>query len=216
MLRSIYRYFFLLLLLPASLGCADGEQYKAGVHYEVLPQVIRTANPDKIEINEIFAYTCGHCYNFEAVLHPWAEALGDDVDMQRTPAVWRPEMEVYARAYYSGLALKVLDKVHKPIFEAIHVRKEAVHTEQDVAKIFVAAGIDSVKFSQVFNSFGMTSMVNLGKARMRGYRTQGTPEMVVNGKYRISSRMTGGFDGMLKVADFLIAKERAAKAKVAK
>ena len=62
------------------------------------------------------------------------------------------------------------------------------------------------KFSQVFNSFGMSSMVNQGKARMRGYRTQGTPEMVVNGKYRVSSRMAGGFEGMLKVADFLIAK----------
>jgi thiol:disulfide interchange protein DsbA len=213
MLRRIYSYFFLLLLLPASLGCAESEQYKAGEHYEVLPQVIRTANPNKIEVNEIFAYTCSHCYNFEAVLHPWQEALADDVEVQRTPAVWNQNMEVYARAYHSALALKVLDKVHMPIFEAIHVRKEAVKTEQDIAKFFVAAGIDSVKFSQVFNSFGMTSMVNQGKARMRGYRTQGTPEMVVNGKYRVSSRMAGGFDGMLKVADFLIAKERAAAAK---
>jgi thiol:disulfide interchange protein DsbA len=82
-----------------------------------------------------------------------------------------------------------------------------------VAKFFVAAGVDSVKFSQIFNSFGVTSMVNQGKARMRGYRTQGTPEMVVNGKYRVSSRMSGGFEGMLKVADFLIAKERAVAAK---
>ena len=40
MLRRIYSYFFLLLLLPASLGCAESEQYKAGEHYEVLPQVI--------------------------------------------------------------------------------------------------------------------------------------------------------------------------------
>jgi thiol:disulfide interchange protein DsbA len=213
MLRRIYSYFFLLLLLPASLGCAEGEQYKAGVDYEVLPQVIRTANPNKIEVNEIFAYTCSHCYNFESVLHPWQESLADDVDVQRTPAVWHPDMEVYARAYYSALALKVLDKVHMPIFEAIHVRKEAVKSETDIAKFFIAAGIDSVKFSQVFNSFGMTSMVNQGKARMRGYRTQGTPEMVVNGKYRVSSRMAGGFDGMLKVADFLIEKERAAAAK---
>lgn len=213
MLRRIYSYFFLVLLLPASLGCAEGEQYKAGVDYEVLPQVIRTANPNKIEVNEIFAYSCSHCYNFESVLHPWQESQTEDVDVQRTPAVWHPDMEVYARAYYSGLALKVLDKVHMPIFEAIHVRKEAIKSEKDIAKFFIAAGVDSVKFSQVFNSFGMTSMVNQGKARMRGYRTQGTPEMVVNGKYRISSRMTGGFDGMLKVADFLIAKERAAAAK---
>jgi thiol:disulfide interchange protein DsbA len=213
MLRRIYNYLFVLLLLPASLGCAEGDQYKAGVHYEVLPQVIRTANPDKIEVNEIFSYSCNHCYNFESVLHPWQKSQPDDVDVQRTPAVWQPAMEVYARAYFSAVALNVLDKVHEPIFEAIHVRKEAPRTEQDMAAFFVAAGIDSVKFSQIYNSFGITSMVNQGKARMRGYRTQGTPEMVVNGKYRLSSRMSGGFEGMLKVADFLIAKERAAAAR---
>ena len=61
----------------------------------------------------------------------------------------------------------------------------------------------------------MTSMVNQGKAKMRGYRTQGTTEMVVNGKYRISAAMAGGFEGMLRVADFLIEKERAARASAA-
>lgn len=214
MLRRISSYFLLMLLLPASLGCAEGDHnFKAGVHYEVLPQVIRTANPDKIEVNEIFSYSCGHCYDFEAVLHPWQESQADDVDVQRTPAVWRPAMEVYARAYFSALTLDVLDKVHMPIFEAIHLRKEAIRSEKDVAKFFVAAGVDGDKFSKVFNSFGMNSMVNQAKARMRGYRTQGTPEMIVNGKYRVSTRMAGGFEGMLHVAEFLIEKERAAAAK---
>jgi thiol:disulfide interchange protein DsbA len=59
----------------------------------------------------------------------------------------------------------------------------------------------------------MTSMVNQAKARVRGYRVQGTPEVIVNGKYRVSSRNAGGFEGMLNVADFLIEKERSAKAK---
>ena len=48
---------------------------------------------------------------------------------------------------------------------------------------------------------------------MRGYRVQGTPEVIVNGKYRVSTRNAGGFNGMLKVAEFLIDKERAARAK---
>jgi protein dithiol oxidoreductase (disulfide-forming) len=37
----------------------------------------------------------------------------------------------------------------------------------------------------------------------------------VNGKYRISAAMAGGFEGMLRVADFLIEKERAARASAA-
>jgi thiol:disulfide interchange protein DsbA len=211
MLRRISSYVFLMFLLPVSLGCAaEDSTYKAGVDYEVLPQAVRTADPAKIEVNEVFSYSCGHCFNFEAVLEPWVDSLAADVDMQRTPAVWQPAMEAYARAYYSATMLEVLDQVHMPIFEAIHVKREAISTEQDLATFFIAAGVSAEKFSQVYNSFGMSSMVNQAKARMRGYRTQGTPEMVINGKYRVSSRMSGGFEGMIKVSDFLIAKERAA------
>ena len=39
---------------------------------------------------------------------------------------------------------------------------------------------------------------------------QGTPEVIINGKYRVTTRMSKGFDGMLKVASFLIEKERQA------
>ena len=156
------------------------------------------------------AFCCGHCYNFEAVLGPWSEQLAEDVDFQQTPAIWQPALEPYARAYYSAAMLKVLDLVHMPIFEAIHVKREPVRTEADFAAIFAAQGIDSDKFTKAYNSFGMSSMVNQAKARVRGYRVQGTPEVIVNGKYRVSTRQAGGFEGMLSVTDFLIEKERRA------
>ena len=206
----IKRLTFIALILPMAMCQAQTEKYQQGVHYEVLPQVIRTANPDKIEVNEVFSYTCGHCFNFEAVLEPWSEQLPEDVDFQQTPAVWQPALEPYARAYYSAAMLKVLDKVHMPIFEAIHVKRQAVRTEADFAAIFAAQGIDGDKFAKAYNSFGMSSMVNQAKARVRGYRVQGTPEVIVNGKYRVSTRQAGGFEGMLAVADFLIEKERQA------
>ena len=57
----------------------------------------------------------------------------------------------------------------------------------------------------------MTSMVNQASSRVRGYRVRGTPEIIVNGKYRVSTRDAGGFEGMLSVANFLIEKERSAK-----
>ncbi len=213
MTQWIKRLAFIALVLPMAMCQAQTDEYQAGMHYEVLPQVIRTANPNKIEVNEVFSYTCGHCFNFEEVLHPWSEKLAADVDFQRTPAVWQPALEPYARAYYSAFMLKVLDKVHVPIFEAIHVKRDSVRTEQDFATIFEAQGVDLAKFTKAYNSFGMTSMVTQAKARVRGYRVQGTPEVIVNGKYRISSRNAGGFEGMLKVAEFLIEKERAAAAK---
>jgi len=209
----IKRITFLMLILPMAMCQAETEKYEAGVHYEVLPQPIRTADATKIEVNEVFSYTCGHCFNFEAVLHPWSKNLAADVDFQQTPAVWQPSLEPFARAYYSAVMLGVLDQTHMTIFEALHVKKQPLRSEEDFAAIFNAAGVDSLRFSKAYNSFGMTSMVNQAKARVRGYRVQGTPEVIVNGKYRVSSRNAGGFDGMLNVADFLIEKERNAKAK---
>jgi thiol:disulfide interchange protein DsbA len=207
----IKRLVFLALVLPMAMCQAQSDKYQAGVHYEVLPQAVRTANPNKIEVNEVFSYTCGHCYNFEALLHPWSQSLADDVDFQQTPAIWQPALEPYARAYYSAKVLKVLDKVHMPIFEAIHVQRQQVRTKEDLAAIFVAQGIDKAKFDQAYSSFGMTSMVNQASSRVRGYRVRGTPEIIVNGKYRVSTRNAGGFEGMLSVANFLIEKERNAK-----
>lgn len=209
----IKRITFLMLILPMAMCQAETEKYEAGVHYEVLPQPIRTADATKIEVNEVFSYTCGHCFNFEAVLHPWSKNLAADVDFQQTPAVWQPSLEPFARAYYSAVMLGVLDQTHMTIFEALHVKKQPLRSEEDFAAIFNAAGVDGLRFSKAYNSFGMTSMVNQAKARVRGYRVQGTPEVIVNGKYRVSSRNAGGFDGMLNVADFLIEKERNAKAK---
>jgi thiol:disulfide interchange protein DsbA len=209
----IKRTLFLLALLPIAMVQAQDEKYQAGVHYEILPQAVRTADPSKIEVNEIFSYTCGHCYTFEDTVEPWLKTLPADVDFQRTPAIWAPALEPYARAYYAALMLDALHEVHTPIFEAIHLKKQRFSGEQDFADVFVEAGVDGQKFSRAYNSFGMTSMVNQAKARVRSYRTRGTPEIIVNGKYRVSTRNTGGFSGMLNVVEFLVQKERALKSK---
>ena len=203
------RLVFLMLLLPMTLCQAQDDRYRAGVDYELLPQSIRTADPHKIEVNEVFSYGCSHCFNFEATLHPWSQQLADDVDFQQTPVVWNASLEPHARAYYSAVRLGVLDKVHRPIFEAFHLKKQALRSEQDFAAIFVDQGVDGEKFSQLFNSFGMNSMIAQAKARVRGYRVQGTPEIIVDGTYRVSTRQAGNFKKMLEIVDFLIEKQRA-------
>lgn len=209
----IKRIIFILALLPLAMCQAADEKYKAGEHYDILPQQVRTASSDKIEVNEVFSYTCGHCYNFQSKLHPWVDKLPADVDFQSTPVIWQPKLEPYARAYYAGKILNVLDKVHTPIFESIHLHKKSIKSEADFAAIFAAKGIDKKKFSSAFNSFGTTSMITQAKSRVRAYKVRGTPEMIINGKYRVSTTSAGGFAGMLKVAEFLIDKERALAAK---
>ena len=51
--------------------------------------------------------------------------------------------------------------------------------------------------------------VDFAEKKQAQYRLRGTPEIVINGKYRISGRSAGSPSEMLKVATFLIDKERA-------
>jgi len=53
--------------------------------------------------------------------------------------------------------------------------------------------------------------VRQANARARAAKITGTPALMVNGKYHVSTRKAGSQANMLKVAEFLIEKERAAK-----
>ena len=210
-MNRVHRLFAAVLLF-AVLPVAAAE-YVAGKHYEVLDPSVRTANPAKIEVTELFWYGCGHCFIFEPLLAKWHQKLGDDVQLVRSPAIWHPTMELHARAYYTAKALGVLDRVHPALFEAMNVKQNKLATEDAIAEIFVANGVDEQEFRKTFNSFGVASAMRQADARQRSYRSAGTPELVVEGKYRITARMTGGHQGMLDVADHLIALERERRTK---
>ncbi|MDN3638149.1 thiol:disulfide interchange protein DsbA/DsbL [Simiduia curdlanivorans] len=211
------RIFLALIGLMVSLvACADGnapEKYQAGVHYTVLDAPVRTADASKIEVTEVFWYGCGHCYHFEPLVQPWKKALADDVNFVQSPAMWNGAMELHARAFYVAKALGVSEQMHGPLFEAMNVAGKRLANEAEIQEIFVANGVDADKFTKAFSSFGVTGQVRQADARARSYRITGTPELVVEGKYRISAKEAGGQPQMLEVASFLIEKVRAERAK---
>jgi len=200
----------------ASLSCAAeepvAETYVEGTHYELIEKnVARTAGRDKIEVAEFFWYGCGHCYNFEPLVQQWKKTLADDVEFRGIPAIWRDFMELHARAYYAADALGVLDTIHPLIFTAMNIDSKRLGSQDEIAEIFTANGVSRADFDNAFNSFGVNSQLKQAVSAATSAGVTGTPSLMVNGKYHISSAMTGGQAGMLKVADFLIAKERAAK-----
>ena len=184
------------------------EPYKAGDHYHVLAEAVATSNPAKIEVAEVFWYGCSHCYTFEPVLNKWKQGLSEDVEFVRVPAIWHPTMRLHAKAYFTAKAMKSLDQLHEAIFEEMNPKKAKLKTEEEIADLFEANGIDRARFTKVFNSAGINMAVDLAAKKQERYDIKGTPEMVVNGKYRISGRDNGGNAGMLKVASYLIERER--------
>ncbi len=205
-------------LLSVGAIAAD---YVEGKDYIRLESPVRTDDPSKIEVAEVFWYGCSHCFAFEPLVKTWKAAAADDVNFVGVPAMWSPPagftdkkpgaMELHARAFYTAKLLGVLDKVHDPMFETLHNNHRALGSDAELSALFADNGVDRETFLKTFNSFGITSQVRLAYSRIRGYKVGGTPEMVVDGTYRVSGALVGNNAEMLKVVDYLVDKIRAEK-----
>ena len=197
-----------VLWVASPSGVVAAEEYVEGTHYELISPAVRTADPEKIEVAEFFWYGCGHCYTFEPVLTQWKKGLAEDVDFRGSPAIWNAKMEIHASAFYTAEVLGVLDTMHPIIFQAMNVDGKRLSSEGEIKELFTANGVAADDFDKAFNSFGVSSQVRQANSRARAAKITGTPALMVNGKYQISTRQAGSQAGMLKVADYLIAKER--------
>jgi thiol:disulfide interchange protein DsbA len=214
MFKRLLLTLSVVLLAPVACSAQEPEaqDYVEGMHYNLIVPAVRTTDPSKIEIVEFFWYGCSHCYNFEPVLSQWKKSLGEDVDFRGSPAVWNKPMELHAKAYYVAEVLGVLDTMHLILFQAMNVDKKRLASDAEVAALFAANGVSNEDFTKALNSFGVTSLARQASSRARAAKITGTPEIMVNGKYRISTRLEAikGKGDMLKIATYLIAKERAA------
>lgn len=211
-IKSIFSIAVCVLLLLASLQVSAQPlalaKFVAGTHYQVLENPIKLAPEDKIEVMEVFWYGCGHCYTFEPFVQAWKKTIAEDVAFMRTPAVWSKPMDQHGALYYVTQALDLPNEIHNDIF-ALLTKERRLDDENKFAEVFSAYGVDKETFLKAYNSFGIKSKVKQAKTRaQKHYLTQGTPELVVNGKYRVNTSMGGGHEGMLEVVDFLIDLER--------
>ena len=200
----------LLALLSAPFVAAQSEApaFTEGKDYSRLPQPVRTLTEDEqVEVVEVFAYSCGHCFKFEPLVQAWKKQAPEAAVFRRVPFVYNPATEIHGRAFYTAKALGVLEELHNAIFSAIHVEGRPLASEQELADLFADHGVDPEKFKKTFNSFAVTSQVKQAQAKVRSYRITGTPEMVVAGTYHISPRGAGGHTNMLQVVDYLVARE---------
>lgn len=208
-IHTMLKQFSLMVLLAMTTVFAVAEEsYQAGQHYAVIDHPVRTRDRSKVEVVEVFWYGCGHCYHFEPIINPWKLTLASDVDFYRSPAMWGGAMKLHAQAFYAAEALGVLETMHTPLFVTLNVERKPLNTPEQIADLFSDYGVDREKTLKTLSSFGVLSQVRQADARARSYKISGTPEMVINGKYRVTAKLAGSQEKMLDVANFLIEKER--------
>ena len=217
---------FLTLAMVLALGACNAEtsdhvaqsaeidvsKLQNGIDYELLSNPVPTVDDTKIEVTEIFWYGCIHCYNLEPKLEGWLPTLGDDVVFNPVPAIWHPSMELHARMYYANQALGLYDQLHGAIFEAMNDGNKRFASEDEVLDWVEDQGVDPDAYSRAMNSFGVNSQINQVQAKMVSYNVRGTPELVVNGKYHLTTTLAKTQDNMLVIASALIEQERTANA----
>lgn len=212
-MKKILQFCLMLVLIPLAVSSyAQIEKYVAGTHYTVLPAPVNTNDASKIEVLEAFWYGCSHCFRFEPLLANWEANKAADVDFVHFPAMWNGLMKIHAQVFYTAEALNKLDVLHEPVFNAINIEGNRLQTEAAIGDLFAQHGIAKADFESAFNSFSVRTKVNQAEKRMQDYQIRSTPNMIVNGKYLVTTgEAVTTQEEMLQVVDFLVEKERAAK-----
>jgi thiol:disulfide interchange protein DsbA len=198
------------LMLASSIAIAEPQ---SGFEYMQTQQVIPTENPAKIEVVELFWYGCPHCYQLEPQLAVWVKKLPGNVVFRRVPGIARPDWAAAGRAFYAMEALGIVEKLHAPLFDAIH-KQHSVKPNDDAGLIdwiTKQGGLDRKKVEEAYNSFSVNTKVMRATQLFRASGATGVPALIVEGKYLTSSSLAGGNEEALKVADYLIEKVRKEK-----
>jgi protein dithiol oxidoreductase (disulfide-forming) len=169
---------------------------------EVKPALAVEAD-GKIEVLEFFWYGCIHCYNLEPAVERWEKTLPKDVQFRRVPAIFNQRWAIDAAIFYAFEALGVLDKMHKPFFEAIHRGRLKSDNKEALAEWLQKNGLEPKKFDDTMRSFGVQTKVRRAAQLTAAYKIDGTPAMAVHGRYTVSTEQGRTQDGMFETVNFL-------------
>jgi thiol:disulfide interchange protein DsbA len=185
--------------------------FEAGKHYTVLsPAQPTSTDAGKVEVAEIFMFSCPGCFGFEPHIQRWLGAKADYVNFVRIPAPWNPAAALHARAYYAAEALGKSEEIDGDFFSEIHTQRNFLDSEAKLADLFEKHGVDEATFKSTFNSFAVNAKVKRAEELIKRYRVQSTPTVIVNGKYSTTGTMAGSYDTWFAIIDDLAAREHAA------
>lgn len=196
------------LLLTAGSAMAQGAAPVEGRDFVRLNPPVAVPPGGKIDVIEFFSFGCPHCYAFEPLLETWVKRLPPDVAFRRMPVSFNAPFEGYAKLYYALEAMGLLEQLHKRVFATIHVQRQPLNKDADLAAFVSSAGGDGLKFVEAYKSFGVATKVRQAKQLFDAYKIDGVPTLGIHGRWFTSGSLAGGHERALQVADQLIARAR--------
>jgi protein dithiol oxidoreductase (disulfide-forming) len=209
---------FAALLLGSLFVVACNAQpvlYQEGTHYFKIEPAQPTNTPGKVEVVEVFSYACIHCAHFEPVVAAWKKKMPAQASFGYMPAIFNPSWETFARAYYAAEVLGIIGKTHQATFDAIFVQKKPMQDLDQIATFLSGYGKSADEIKKAMNSFAVEMKINRAKKQVLAYQIDGTPTVIVAGKWRVTGTSAGGIENVFKVVDFLVKLEASKLAKPA-
>lgn len=197
-----------ILLVLFSFNIAYAEEFTEGIDYTTLDKPVKTSDPSKIVVTELFWYGCPHCFRFEPYAQSWKKTLAKDVKFEQIPSTLNPRWSDHARAHYALELLGKIDDIHAKLFNAIHIQNKHLNDRDSIADFVSQYGVNKQKFKDAFNSFAVETKLRKNAKKERLYHVEGVPSIIINGKYVTSGSLAGSYARMLKIMDFLVQSER--------
>jgi len=220
------------LLFLASLLCiatASAQSWTEGKHYFVIePRQATSVAPGKVEVMEVFSYGCPACNSFVPIVEKLKASLPANAQMVYLPASFIPteNWPMFQRAFFAAQALNIVDRTHNKMFDAVwgsgelavmdpktNRLKNPMPSIEDAAKFYArVGGVKAEDFVAAAKSFSVEA--NMRRADMLikdAYKVPSTPTLIVNGRYRLDGRSAGGYQQMIDLTNWLVAKEMQAR-----
>ena len=204
MMKNLFVAAVLLISGTAFAALEPGKDYKL-----LKPQ--QPVSTKKIEVLEFFFFGCSHCFHLHPHLSAWEKTMPKDVELVYTPTIFRDSWEPMARTFYALESLGQLHQLHDALYKAWNVSNVDLSDEAKILDFVAPRGVDRAKFSSAYNSFSMQSKVVRAKQMIRSYGINGTPTLVVDGKYLITGLQPANAIRVLNEVIALARKERSAK-----
>ena len=208
-MRALFALACLLLLpLGSSVAvAADAPALVEGRDYVLVDGQPWRPLDGKVEVVEVFAYTCPHCDAFQPAVAAWARNLPDDVRFDYLPAAYNPA-DPFARAFFVAEQAGALPRTHAAMFRAIHhdglLARNA--TLDEIAWFYGQHGMNQAQVKAAMLSPAVDALMQRARDFAIGIRLPGTPTLVVNGKYLVTG---SSHAEQLRIVDDLIERLRA-------
>lgn len=192
-----------------------------GRHYSLIVPAQPTQVPaGEVEVVEVFSYGCPACNQFEPVMQELAARLPKNARIVHVPASWNPaeSWPLFQRAYLTAQALGIADKTHQAMYDAIwktgelavvdpvsHRLKVPQPTLADVARFYArVGGVTRQAVLDTAKSFAIDVKMMEADELVKAYRVEGTPTLVVAGKYRVNNSSVRTAEQLIDLVLYLV------------